>query len=168
MRLSSYYVQHICSPTRTSLLSGRYQIHTGLQDGIIQAWARVCSRQIWIHCRCPEFYWLQDAWLASGMPEFTKTHVYLGVVANPPSTDSSQGPSTITQSCSGLLAATDPISETGPTFAQKRALCKVTASKHRSALRHPATLLRYRATRAVQLHGRMGFCPLDTTCITQL
>lgn len=42
MRLNSYYVQHICSPTRTSLLSGRYQIHTGLQDGIIQAWARVC------------------------------------------------------------------------------------------------------------------------------
>ena len=42
VRLSSYYVQHICSPTRTSLLSGRYQIHTGLQDGIIQAWARVC------------------------------------------------------------------------------------------------------------------------------
>ena len=42
VRLNSYYVQHICSPTRTSLLSGRYQIHTGLQDGIIQAWARVC------------------------------------------------------------------------------------------------------------------------------
>jgi len=40
--LSNYYTQHICSPTRTSLLSGRYQIHTGLQDGIIQAWARVC------------------------------------------------------------------------------------------------------------------------------
>ena len=42
MKLSSYYVQHICSPTRTALLSARYQIHTGLQDGIIQAWARVC------------------------------------------------------------------------------------------------------------------------------
>ena len=40
--LDKYYVQHICSPTRTALLSGRYQIHTGLQDGIIQAWARVC------------------------------------------------------------------------------------------------------------------------------
>lgn len=40
--LNKYYVQHICSPTRTALLSGRYQIHTGLQDGIIQAWAKVC------------------------------------------------------------------------------------------------------------------------------
>ena len=42
VQLSQYYVQHICSPTRTALLSARYQIHTGLQDGIIQAWARVC------------------------------------------------------------------------------------------------------------------------------
>ena len=40
--LDRYYTQHICSPTRSALLSGRYQIHTGLQDGIIQAWARVC------------------------------------------------------------------------------------------------------------------------------
>ena len=40
--LDRYYVQHICSPTRTALLSSRYQIHTGLQDGIIQAWAKVC------------------------------------------------------------------------------------------------------------------------------
>jgi hypothetical protein len=41
-RLDSYYVQHICSPTRSALLSGRYQIHTGLQDGIIQAQAQMC------------------------------------------------------------------------------------------------------------------------------
>ena len=42
IKLERYYTQHICSPTRSALLSGRYQIHTGLQDGIIQAWARVC------------------------------------------------------------------------------------------------------------------------------
>ena len=42
VKLSKYYVQHICSPTRSALLSGRYQIHTGLQDGIIQAQAAVC------------------------------------------------------------------------------------------------------------------------------
>ena len=41
-RLDNYYVQHICSPTRSALLSARYQIHTGLQTDIIQAWARVC------------------------------------------------------------------------------------------------------------------------------
>lgn len=42
LRLQKYYVQPICSPTRSALLSARYQIHTGLQDGIIQAHARVC------------------------------------------------------------------------------------------------------------------------------
>ena len=46
VKLSSYYVQHICSPTRTALLSARYQIHTGLQDCIIQAWARVCATRL--------------------------------------------------------------------------------------------------------------------------
>jgi len=35
IRLENYYVQPICSPTRSQLLSGRYQIHTGLQHGII-------------------------------------------------------------------------------------------------------------------------------------
>lgn len=34
--LADYYVQPICSPTRSTLLSGRYQIHTGLQHDIIQ------------------------------------------------------------------------------------------------------------------------------------
>lgn len=33
--LENYYVQPICTPTRSQLLSGRYQIHTGLQHGII-------------------------------------------------------------------------------------------------------------------------------------
>jgi arylsulfatase A-like enzyme len=33
--LRNYYVQHICTPTRSVLLSGRYQIHTGLQHATI-------------------------------------------------------------------------------------------------------------------------------------
>jgi arylsulfatase B/arylsulfatase I/J len=40
--LDNYYVQHICTPTRQSLMSGRYQIHTGLQDGIIQNSQKMC------------------------------------------------------------------------------------------------------------------------------
>nr|XP_054764493.1 arylsulfatase B-like [Lytechinus pictus] len=35
VRLDKYYVQPICTPTRSQLLSGRYQIHTGLQHSII-------------------------------------------------------------------------------------------------------------------------------------
>ncbi|KAK3087860.1 hypothetical protein FSP39_011626 [Pinctada imbricata] len=35
VRLENYYVQPICTPTRSQLLSGRYQIHTGLQHSII-------------------------------------------------------------------------------------------------------------------------------------
>ena len=35
VRLENYYVQPVCSPTRAALLSGRYSIHTGLQNGII-------------------------------------------------------------------------------------------------------------------------------------
>lgn len=35
VRLENYYVQPICTPTRSQLFSGRYQIHTGLQHGII-------------------------------------------------------------------------------------------------------------------------------------
>ncbi|XP_033127696.1 arylsulfatase B-like [Anneissia japonica] len=34
--LENYYVQPKCSPTRSQLLSGRYQIHTGLQHGTIK------------------------------------------------------------------------------------------------------------------------------------
>lgn len=58
VELKRYYVQHICSPTRTALLSGRYQIHTGLQDGIIQAWAKVCLP--------PRFGTIADAFSALG------------------------------------------------------------------------------------------------------
>lgn len=35
VKLENYYVQPICTPTRSQLLSGRYQIHTGLQHSII-------------------------------------------------------------------------------------------------------------------------------------
>ena len=29
VRMENYYVQHVCTPTRSQLISGRYQIHTG-------------------------------------------------------------------------------------------------------------------------------------------
>eukprot|EP01083_Nonionella_stella_P151167 482674_1 len=35
LQLNNYYVQHICSPTRSALHCGRYPIHTGLQHGVI-------------------------------------------------------------------------------------------------------------------------------------
>ncbi|XP_069483520.1 arylsulfatase B [Ambystoma mexicanum] len=35
VRLDSYYVQPICTPSRSQLLTGRYQIHTGLQHDLI-------------------------------------------------------------------------------------------------------------------------------------
>ncbi|BFZ05936.1 hypothetical protein BsWGS_08975 [Bradybaena similaris] len=35
VRLDNYYVQPICTPTRSVFMSGRYQIHTGLQHGVI-------------------------------------------------------------------------------------------------------------------------------------
>ena len=34
--LNNYYVQHICSPTRSALMSGRYPIHTGIQTTVIR------------------------------------------------------------------------------------------------------------------------------------
>ncbi|XP_052091226.1 arylsulfatase B-like [Mytilus californianus] len=34
VKLENYYVQPICSPTRSQLMTGRYQIHTGIQHGI--------------------------------------------------------------------------------------------------------------------------------------
>ncbi|OWF39966.1 hypothetical protein KP79_PYT04298 [Mizuhopecten yessoensis] len=37
VRLENYYVQPICTPTRSQLMSGRYQIHTGLQHSVIFA-----------------------------------------------------------------------------------------------------------------------------------
>ncbi|KAG8456519.1 hypothetical protein GDO86_002341 [Hymenochirus boettgeri] len=36
VRLDSYYVQPVCTPSRSQLLSGRYQIHTGLQHMTIR------------------------------------------------------------------------------------------------------------------------------------
>nr|XP_022327230.1 arylsulfatase B-like [Crassostrea virginica] len=36
IKLANYYVQPICTPTRSQLMSGRYQIHTGLQHGVIR------------------------------------------------------------------------------------------------------------------------------------
>ncbi|XP_033116769.1 arylsulfatase B-like [Anneissia japonica] len=35
VKLENYYVQPICSPTRSQLMTGKYQIHTGLQHSII-------------------------------------------------------------------------------------------------------------------------------------
>uniref|UniRef100_UPI00398ECCD8 arylsulfatase B isoform X2 n=1 Tax=Pristiophorus japonicus TaxID=55135 RepID=UPI00398ECCD8 len=35
VRLENYYVQPLCTPSRSQLMSGRYQIHTGLQHEII-------------------------------------------------------------------------------------------------------------------------------------
>jgi len=37
VRLENYYVQPTCTPSRSQLLSGRYQIHTGLQHSDIHA-----------------------------------------------------------------------------------------------------------------------------------
>ncbi|ESP03556.1 hypothetical protein LOTGIDRAFT_137302 [Lottia gigantea] len=36
VRLENYYVQPICTPSRSQFMSGRYQIHTGLQHGVIK------------------------------------------------------------------------------------------------------------------------------------
>lgn len=35
VRLDNYYTQPLCTPSRSQLLTGRYQIHTGLQHEII-------------------------------------------------------------------------------------------------------------------------------------
>jgi arylsulfatase A-like enzyme len=35
LRLENYYVQLVCSPTRTAVLTGRYPLHTGLQHIVI-------------------------------------------------------------------------------------------------------------------------------------
>lgn len=37
VKLENYYVQPICTPTRSQIMSGRYQIHTGLQHGVLDA-----------------------------------------------------------------------------------------------------------------------------------
>jgi arylsulfatase B/arylsulfatase I/J len=35
LQLDNYYVQSQCTPTRSAFMSGRYPIHSGLQDGVI-------------------------------------------------------------------------------------------------------------------------------------
>ncbi|XP_062851464.1 arylsulfatase I [Trichomycterus rosablanca] len=42
VKLENYYVQPICSPSRSQLMTGRYQIHTGLQHSIIRARQPLC------------------------------------------------------------------------------------------------------------------------------
>ena len=37
VRLQQYYVQRLCSPTRSAILTGRYPYHNGLADGVILA-----------------------------------------------------------------------------------------------------------------------------------
>ncbi|XP_072120226.1 arylsulfatase I-like [Mobula birostris] len=36
VKLENYYIQPICTPSRSQLITGRYQIHTGLQHSIIR------------------------------------------------------------------------------------------------------------------------------------
>jgi arylsulfatase A-like enzyme len=38
-RLTAYYVQPVCSPTRAALLTGRYPMRHGLQVGVVRPWA---------------------------------------------------------------------------------------------------------------------------------
>ncbi|UCG57781.1 MAG: sulfatase-like hydrolase/transferase [Phycisphaerales bacterium] len=38
-RLEQFYVQPVCSPTRSSLMTGRYPIRYGLQVGVVRPWA---------------------------------------------------------------------------------------------------------------------------------
>ena len=39
-RLDQFYVQPVCSPTRSSLMTGRYPIRCGLQIGVVRPWAK--------------------------------------------------------------------------------------------------------------------------------
>ncbi len=38
-RLEQFYVQPVCSPTRSSLMTGRYPMRQGLQVGVVRPWA---------------------------------------------------------------------------------------------------------------------------------
>ena len=35
LELTNYYVQHLCTPTRSTIMSGRYPIRDGLQEAVI-------------------------------------------------------------------------------------------------------------------------------------
>ena len=39
-KLSSFYVQPVCSPTRAALMTGRYPMRHGLQVGVVRPWAQ--------------------------------------------------------------------------------------------------------------------------------
>jgi arylsulfatase A-like enzyme len=40
VKLESFYVQPVCSPTRAALLTGRYPMRHGLQVGVVRPWAK--------------------------------------------------------------------------------------------------------------------------------
>uniref|UniRef100_A0A8C4QK01 Sulfatase N-terminal domain-containing protein n=1 Tax=Eptatretus burgeri TaxID=7764 RepID=A0A8C4QK01_EPTBU len=42
VRLESYYVQPLCTPSRSALMTGRYEIHTGLQHSVIRLQQPTC------------------------------------------------------------------------------------------------------------------------------
>src|SRR5436190_77955 len=39
-KLENFYVQPVCSPTRSSLMTGRYPMRYGLQVGVIRPWSK--------------------------------------------------------------------------------------------------------------------------------
>ena len=74
-KLDDYYVQHICTPTRQALVSGRYQIHTGLQHDIIKNSQKSCLP--------PKFGTIADAFKSGGY----QTHMIGKWCASKPHTD---------------------------------------------------------------------------------